>query len=63
MTYRDLVEICYKTPAEECCECSYKNECKAFITKTDGKMPAALYKALGIDFDGEISDAETEVEE
>lgn len=54
MTYRDLVEICYKTPDEECKKCEYKKECAVFTSKTDDEMPVAFYEALNIDFDAEI---------
>ena len=54
MTYRELIEICTKTPDEKCCECSCKKECAVFTSKTDDKMPVAFYEALNIDFDAEI---------
>lgn len=59
MTYRELIEICNATPDEECKRCDYKKECAVFTNKTDDEMPVAFYNALGIDFDAEISGAET----
>ena len=58
MTYRELIEICIKTPAEECWECTYKKECKVFMDTVD-KFPVFLfdesfYKEENIDFDAEI---------
>lgn len=54
MTYRELIEVCNKTPNEKCWLCKYKKECIVFESKTNGKMPVALYEALNIDFDAEI---------
>ena len=55
MTYRELIEICNKTPDEECldCKCSYEKECKVF-KDTVGEYPGFFFKALNIDFDKEI---------
>ena len=54
MTYRELVEICYKTPNEECDFCECKKECKVFEDKTGGVLPVLLYKALDINLDAKI---------
>lgn len=60
MTYRELIEICNKTPAKVCYDdnCPYQKECNAFRYFV-GEYPSLFYNALGIDFDAEISDAET----
>ena len=60
MTYRELIEICYRIPEEDCYNdnCLYKKEC-AVLRDIVGECPSSLYDVLGIDFDGEISDAET----
>lgn len=54
MTYRELIEICYKTPNEECDDCSQYKECRVFIDKTNGEFPAVLHSALNINLDAEI---------
>lgn len=55
MTYRDLIEICNATPAEDCYDdnCPYQKECKVFRDSVD-YYPVFLYNALDIDFDTEI---------
>lgn len=54
MTYRELIEICYKTPDEKCRVCECKKECGVFADKTGGGVPVALYDALNINLDDEI---------
>lgn len=55
MTYRELIEICYATPADNCTRCKHRKECEAFQYKTDYELPEAFYNALKIDPDEEIN--------
>lgn len=54
MTYKELIEICYKTPVN-CMDCKYrKEECKVFRNETGFSFPGVFYPVLNLDLDSEI---------
>ena len=53
MTYRELIEYCYKSKMKSCEACLYDEECDNF-TRVCGILPCRYYDVIQLDIDAEI---------